>query len=83
MACDLTLQISNYNVETNKKEIIPVTLGQIGEDQNISIDYIADVISKLDKETRSALAAQLRAAKVQNITNKTVDNQQHISKRFS
>ena len=79
MACDLTLQISNYNVETNKKEVIPVPLGQIGEDQNISIDYIADVISKLDKETRSTLAAQLRAAKVQNITNKTVENHQIIS----
>ena len=79
MACDLTLQISNYNVETNKKEVIPVPLGQIGEDQNISIDYIADVISKLDKETRSTLAAQLRAAKVQNITNKTVKDHQIIS----
>lgn len=79
MACDLTLQISNYNVETNKKEVIPVPLGQIGEDQNISIDYIADVISKLDKETRSTLAAQLRAAKVQNITNKTVEEHQIIS----
>lgn len=79
MACDLTLQISNYNVETNKKEVIPVPLGQIGEDQNISIDYIADVISKLDKETRSTLAAQLRAAKVQNITNKTVEDHQIIS----
>lgn len=79
MACDLTLQISNYNVETNKKEVIPVSLGQIGEDQNISIDYIADVISKLDKETRSTLAAQLRAAKVQNINNKTVEDHQIIS----
>ena len=79
MACDLTLQISNYNVETNKKEVIPVPLGQIGEDQNISIGYIADVISKLDKETRSTLAAQLRAAKVQNITNKTVEDHQIIS----
>ena len=29
---------------------------------------------KLDKETRSTLAAQLRAAKVQNISNKTVED---------
>lgn len=79
MACDLTLQISNYNVETNKKETIPVPLGQVEENQNISIDYIADVIAKLDKETRSTLAAQLRAAKVQNISNKTVEDHQIIS----
>lgn len=79
MACKVFLQLSNYNLEKNKKEDIPIPIGEVQENQNISIDYVAELIAHLDKESRQNLAAHLRAAKVQNITNKTAEKHQLIS----
>ena len=79
MACELKLQISNYNTETNKVEVSEIAIGTIAEDGQVNYDYVASIISQLDKDTRSALAAQLRVAKVQKINNNTWDNHQLIS----
>lgn len=79
MACDLKLQITNYNVEKNKKEALLTSIGSIEENQPINITQIAELIASLDKETRSTLAAQLRAARVQNINNETVKQHQLVS----
>ena len=63
MPCEIKLQITNYNSETNKVETLsPQVLGTVDESQSISLDQIAEFISKLSKEDRSTLAAQLRAA---------------------
>lgn len=80
MPCEIKLQITNYNSETNKVETLsPRVLGTVDEGQSISLDKVAEFISKLSKEERSALAAQLRAAKVQKVTNKTVEEHQIVS----
>ena len=79
MACELKLQISNYNADTNKVEVSEIAIGTIAEDGQVNYDYVASIISQLDKDTRSALAAQLRVAKVQKINNTTWDNHQLIS----
>ena len=79
MACELKLQISNYNPNTNKVEVSETTIGNVEEGDQINYDKIAEFISNLGKETRSALAAQLRAAKVQKVNNNTWDNHQLIS----
>lgn len=79
MACKVVLQLSNYNLEKNKKEEIPITIGDVQEDQNISVEQLAQMIANMDKESRKDLAARLRAAKVQNITSKTVEKHQLIS----
>lgn len=80
MPCEIKLQITNYNSETNKVETLsPHVLGTVDESQSISLETIAEFISKLSKEERSALAAQLRAAKVQKVTNKTVEEHQIVS----
>ena len=79
MACDLKLQITNYNIDTRKKESLLTSIGTIEEDQKVDINQIAYIIANLDKETRNTLAAQLRAAKVQNVTNSTVKEHQIVS----
>lgn len=79
MACDLKLQITNYNIDTHKKESLLTSIGTIEEDQKVDINQIAYIIANLDKETRNTLAAQLRAAKVQNVTNSTVKEHQIVS----
>lgn len=80
MPCEVKLQITNYNSETNKVETLsPHILGTVDEGQSISLEQIAEFISKLSKEERSALAAQLRAAKVQKVTNKTIEEHQIVS----
>lgn len=79
MACELKLQISNYNPDTNKVEVSEISLGPIAEDVQVNYNDIAKIISQLDKDTRSALAAQLKAAKVQKINNNTWDNHQLVS----
>lgn len=79
MACELKLQISNYNPNTNKVEVSETTIGNVEEGVQINYDNIAEFIYNLDKETRSTLAAQLRAAKVQKVNNNTWDNHQLIS----
>lgn len=79
MACELKLQISNYNPGTNKVEVSETTIRNVNEGDQINYDDVAKFISKLDKKTRSALAAQLRAAKVQKVNNNTWDNHQLIS----
>lgn len=79
MACDLKLQLSNYNTDTNKKEVILTSIGAIEENQSITLSNVAEFIASLDKETRTALAARFRAAKVQNVSNKTVAEHQIVS----
>lgn len=79
MPCDLKLQITNYNVEKNKKETLLTSIGTIEQDQPIDIAQVARIIANLDKDARSALAAQLRAARVQHINNETVKQHQLVS----
>lgn len=80
MPCEVKLQITNYNSEKNKVEALsPQVLGTVDETQLITLDQIAEFISKLNKEKRIALAAQLRAAKVQKVTNNTVEDHQIVS----
>lgn len=80
MPCKIKLQISNYDSETNKiKQLPPQELGIVDETQSIDLDQVAEFIAKLNKEERNTLAAQLRAAKVQKVTNKTVEDHQIIS----
>lgn len=80
MPCKIKLQITNYNSDTNKVEALtPREIGVVDETQSINLDQIAEFISQLSKEDRSTLAAQLRAAKVQKVTNKTVEEHQIVS----
>ena len=46
MDCSVTLQISNYNTETNKVDVISKPLGNIDATADLTIDYIVDLISK-------------------------------------
>ena len=44
MACDLKLQITNYNIDTRKKESLLTSIGTIEEDQKVDINQIAYII---------------------------------------
>jgi hypothetical protein len=79
MPCEIKLQISNYNSETNQVETLSHNLKTVDKDQSINLDTIAEFISQLNKEERSILAAQLRAAKVQKLTKEMIENHQIIS----
>lgn len=80
MECKISLQLTNYNKETGKKEKVDTpNLGNIPSDQKLTLDILAQAIANLSKEERSTLAAQLRAAKVQNITKDTVEKRQIMS----
>lgn len=79
MPCDIKLQISNYNAESNKVESLLTSIGTIGEDQSLNIDQVAAFIANLDKETRDVLAAQLRAARTQKVTKDMIEKHQFIS----
>ena len=74
MECVLNLQITNYNVTSGKKETFNVPLGSVEENQKITVEEIAQMIAALSPEKRSNLAVQLRAAKLQKITNKTISS---------
>lgn len=80
MECKISLQLTNYNKDTGKKEKIDISdLGTIQSDQQLTLDVLAQAIANLDKEKRSTLAAQLRAAKVQNVTKDMVEKRQIMS----
>lgn len=79
MDCSVTLQISNYNTETNKVDVIPKPLGSIDATADLDIDYVVNLISKKNLETRSVLAAQLRAAKAQKVTEEMLKKYTFVS----
>lgn len=80
MGCKITLEITNYNKETGKKEVVPApNLGTIQDDQQLNVDILAQAIANLSKEERSTLAAQLRAAKVQSTSAEDVKKREIIS----
>lgn len=72
MKCILNLQLTNYDVDTGKKKTFNVPLGPVEENQQLTVDEIAQMIASLSQEERSNLAVQLRAAKLQTITNTTI-----------
>ena len=79
MACEIKLQITNYNVEKGKKENIFIPIGMVDEQQPLSIEQIANFVANLSKEDRSVLATQLRVAKAQSLTTEMVKKQQFVS----
>lgn len=79
MDCKVVLQITNYNTETNKVEDPPKILGTIDSNTDLTVDYIVDLISKMSLEERSALAAQLRAAKAQQVTEDMLKKYEFVS----
>ena len=72
MECIINLQLTNYNVDSGKRKTFSVPLGSIEKNQKITVEEIAQMIADLSPEKRSNLAVQLRAAKLQKITNATV-----------
>lgn len=78
MDCTLYLRITNYNLEKKIKETSNVPIGKIQKDQNISIDHVANAIANMSKEERQTLAANLRAAKVQDINNSTIEKHSDV-----
>lgn len=72
MECTINLQLTNYDVDLGKKESFNVPLGSVEKNQQITVEDIAKRIASMSKEERSVLAAQLRAAKTQKITNATI-----------
>lgn len=79
MDCKLILQVSNYNKETNKKDDIPVPLGTISKEQEVSLEAVAKALAALTLEQRQELAGQLKAARVQKVTEKMVQDHQMMS----
>lgn len=79
MDCNVILQLSNYDFETNQIDKIEKSLGKIESDKDLDIDYVVDLISKLSIDDRRALAAQLRAAKVQKVTEEMLKKYQFAS----
>ena len=79
MECKIQLQLTNYNKDTNKKDDILIPLGNIQEDQNISLDIVAQAIAKLSIEDREQLANKLKAARIQKVTEDTIKEHQIMS----
>ena len=79
MDCKLILQVSNYNKETNKKDDIPVPLGLISKEQEVSLEAVAKALAALTLEKRQELAGQLKAARVQKVTEEMVRGHQMMS----
>lgn len=69
MDCQIVLQITNYDHESKtKKHVDGPDLGTMPEDQKLTIDVLTQAIVKLNKDQRMDLAAKLKAAKSQSLT---------------
>lgn len=80
MGCKITLEITNYDKTTGKTKLIPdLELGSIQNDQQLTVDLLAQAIANLSKEARSTLAAQLRAAKVQSTSAEDIQKREILS----
>lgn len=72
MECIINLQVTNYDIDSGKNKTFNIDLGSVDKNQPITVEDIAKRVASMSKEKRSVLAAQLRAAKTQKITNATV-----------
>ena len=80
MPCDIKLQITSYNQdkEIEEKQLKTIKKG-VGEDQPLLFSDVAEYIMRLPKNERTLLAAKLRQAKIQKLTNTDVKNHIFIS----
>lgn len=78
MACDVKVQVKIYNPETKSIQVQQKTIKK-GIDKQITFNDVVDYILQLPKSDRVKLAAQLRAAKVQPITESDIKNHHFIS----
>lgn len=72
MECVINLQLTNYNIDSGKRNTFNVPLGSVEKNQKLTVENIAQMVASLSKEDRSNLATQLRVAKLQKITNTTL-----------
>ena len=79
MACIIKISTTSYNPDTQKMESQETVLpGTIEENETISMDKVAEMISTLPQEQRAQLAALLVKAKSQGITKKMVGEHQFV-----
>ena len=77
--CKINLLIHKYDSKTKKLISQDWDIGKQSENKEVTVKDIAQLISKLSKEDRETLAAQLRAARVQPLTSKMIKERQFIS----
>lgn len=77
MPCTAKLQITTRN-EDGKKTTTLLPISSV-PNANVIIDQIAEAILKADKEKRSQIAAALREASVQTLTEDDIKNHQFVS----
>ena len=78
MACDIKIQVKLFNPETKNVQVQQKTIKK-GVERGATFNDVVNYILQLPKSDRTRLAAQLRAAKVQAITNEDIKNHHFIS----
>lgn len=79
MLCKINLQIANYDSEKGKVVEDIFTIGDVSQDQEMDLDAVAELIAQLDEQQRLELAASLRAANQQSLTEQMVKKHEFIS----
>ena len=77
MACIAKLQITNRN-EDGEKTTQLLSISEV-PNANVTLDQIAEAILRLPKEKRTQIAAALREANVQTLTEDDIKNHQFVS----
>lgn len=77
MACIAKLQIMNRN-EDGEKTTELLSISEV-PNANVTLDQIAEAILRLPKEKRTQIAATLREASIQTLTEDDIKNHQFIS----
>ena len=77
MACIAKLQITNRN-EDGEKITQLLSISEV-PNANVTLDQIAEAILRLPKEKRTQIAAALREANVQTLTEDDIKNHQFVS----
>lgn len=72
MECEIIFQIKSYDSQKQEFNTKPESIGKIDEQEELDLNKVVDYIMQLSDSKRATLAASLKAAKAQTLTNKDI-----------
>lgn len=78
MDCIAKILTSVYNSETKKTEMLPIDIGKIDSNENLTLDKVVEFISTLPISTRKELSSNIITARKQTLTSKMIKNHQFV-----
>lgn len=78
MDCIAKILTSVYNSETKKTEMLPIDIGKIDSNENLTLDKVVEFISTLPLSIRKELSSNIIIARKQKLTSKMIKNHQFV-----